>query len=91
MRDLTVMFSDVRGFTPLSERLPPGRIVTLLNILFSALGRRIVGEMGTIDKFIGDAVEFPVVVGGQRLNDVDRMQVLIQQEIFGKRHCPASS
>jgi adenylate cyclase len=56
MRDLTVMFSDIRGFTSLSERLPPGRIVTLLNILFSALGRRIVAEMGTIDKFIGDAI-----------------------------------
>jgi adenylate cyclase len=56
MRELTVMFSDVRGFTPLSERLPPSRIVTLLNILFSALGGRIVAEMGTIDKFIGDAI-----------------------------------
>jgi adenylate cyclase len=56
MRDLTVMFSDVRGFTSLSERLPPSGIVTMLNILFSALGRRIVGEMGTIDKFIGDAI-----------------------------------
>jgi adenylate cyclase len=56
MRELTVMFSDVRGFTPLSERLSPGRIVTLLNILFSALGKRIVEESGTIDKFIGDAI-----------------------------------
>ena len=56
MRELTVMFSDVRGFTPLSERLPPTRIVALLNVLFSALGRRIVEERGTIDKFIGDAI-----------------------------------
>lgn len=56
MRELTVMFSDVRGFTPLSERLPPTRIVTLLNVLFSALGARIVNEQGTIDKFIGDAI-----------------------------------
>jgi adenylate cyclase len=56
MRELTVMFSDVRGFTPLSEQLSPSRIVTLLNVLFSALGKRIVKEMGTIDKFIGDAI-----------------------------------
>ncbi|HQZ11393.1 MAG TPA: adenylate/guanylate cyclase domain-containing protein [Devosia sp.] len=55
-RDLTVMFSDIRGFTALSERLPPESIVTLLNILFSALGKRIVTEMGTIDKFIGDSI-----------------------------------
>jgi adenylate cyclase len=56
MRELTVLFSDIRGFTPLSEHLPPTRIVALLNVLFSALGRRIVAEMGTIDKFIGDAI-----------------------------------
>lgn len=56
MRELTVLFSDIRGFTPLSEHLPPTRIVTLLNVLFSALGKRIVDEMGTIDKFIGDAI-----------------------------------
>ncbi|CAN0551007.1 unnamed protein product, partial [Laminaria digitata] len=56
MRELTLLFSDIRGFTPLSEHLPPTRIVTLLNVLFSALGKRIVDEMGTIDKFIGDAI-----------------------------------
>ena len=56
MRELTVLFSDVRGFTPLSEQLSPSRIVALLNILFSALGKRIVDERGTIDKFIGDAI-----------------------------------
>ena len=56
MRELTLLFSDIRGFTPLSEHLPPTRIVMLLNILFSALGKRIVDEMGTIDKFMGDAV-----------------------------------
>ncbi|HHY48420.1 MAG TPA: adenylate/guanylate cyclase domain-containing protein, partial [Alphaproteobacteria bacterium] len=56
VRELTVMFSDVRGFTPLSERLPPSRIVSLLNVLFGALGERITGEHGTIDKFIGDSI-----------------------------------
>lgn len=56
MRELTILFSDIRGFTPLSEHLPPTRIVTLINILFSALGKRIVDESGTIDKFMGDAV-----------------------------------
>ncbi|MGV3651092.1 MAG: adenylate/guanylate cyclase domain-containing protein, partial [Devosia sp.] len=56
LRELTVMFSDVRGFTPLSEKLGPVPLLALLNTLFSALGRNIVTRSGTIDKFMGDAI-----------------------------------
>jgi adenylate cyclase len=56
MRELTVMFSDVRNFTPLSERLPPTELVNILNRLFAVLGAAIVAHMGTIDKFMGDAI-----------------------------------
>jgi adenylate cyclase len=56
VRELTVMFSDVRNFTPLSERLPPTELVNILNRLFAALGAAIVAQMGTIDKFMGDAI-----------------------------------
>ncbi|MDC9822326.1 adenylate/guanylate cyclase domain-containing protein [Devosia sp. ZB163] len=56
VRRITVLFSDMRGFTSLSERLEPRRILTILNTLFGALGHEIVGRMGTIDKFIGDAI-----------------------------------
>ncbi|ODT13419.1 MAG: hypothetical protein ABS35_37915 [Kaistia sp. SCN 65-12] len=56
VRRITVLFSDMRGFTSLSEKLEPRRILTILNTLFGALGREIVGRMGTIDKFIGDAI-----------------------------------
>ncbi|MCW5718508.1 MAG: adenylate/guanylate cyclase domain-containing protein [Bauldia sp.] len=55
-RELSVMFSDIRDFTTLSEGFVPHKLVTLLNTLFDALGNRITGELGTIDKFIGDAV-----------------------------------
>ena len=55
-RQLSVMFTDVRDFTPLSERLEPQRILFVLNTLFGALGARIVEELGTIDKFVGDAI-----------------------------------
>lgn len=55
-RDVTVLFSDVRGFTPLTEELPAEELVGLLNSLFDALGQEIMSERGTIDKFIGDAV-----------------------------------
>jgi adenylate cyclase len=56
LRPLTIMFSDVRGFTPLSEKLGPVPLLALLNTLFSALGQNIVQRSGTIDKFMGDAI-----------------------------------
>ncbi|MDJ1007585.1 MAG: adenylate/guanylate cyclase domain-containing protein [Paracoccaceae bacterium] len=55
-REVTVLFSDIRGFTTLSERLPPEELVALLNRLFDAFGAEILAERGTIDKYIGDAV-----------------------------------
>ncbi|MDF2983051.1 MAG: adenylate/guanylate cyclase protein [Devosia sp.] len=56
VRRITVLFSDMRGFTSLSEKLEPRRILAILNTLFGALGHEIIGRMGTIDKFIGDAI-----------------------------------
>lgn len=56
MRELTVMFSDVRNFSALAERTAPTDLVAILNRLFAALGAAIVKELGTIDKFMGDAV-----------------------------------
>ncbi len=55
-RELTVMFSDVRNFSALAERLSPAELVSMLNRLFSALGTAIIDRHGTIDKFMGDAV-----------------------------------
>ncbi|WP_325166442.1 CHASE2 domain-containing protein [Thermohalobaculum xanthum] len=54
--DLTVMFTDVRNFTPLSERLAPEEVVSFLNRLLGRLGSEITQEAGVIDKFIGDSV-----------------------------------
>jgi adenylate cyclase len=56
MQPVTVMFSDIRGFTPLSETLSATELVELLNRLFTDLGAEILREQGTIDKFIGDAI-----------------------------------
>ncbi|TMV10313.1 adenylate/guanylate cyclase domain-containing protein [Ruegeria sediminis] len=55
-QDITVMFSDIRGFTPLTETMSATDLVKLLNELFSSVGDQILAEKGTIDKFIGDAV-----------------------------------
>lgn len=56
VREMTVMFSDVRNFTALSERTAPAELVAMLNRLFAGLGAAIVAHLGTIDKFMGDAI-----------------------------------
>ncbi|MFZ2955271.1 MAG: adenylate/guanylate cyclase domain-containing protein [Candidatus Ozemobacteraceae bacterium] len=53
---LTILFSHVRGFDRLTEKLPPEEIVEFLNAYFSAMERAVVSAGGVIDKFIGDAV-----------------------------------
>lgn len=56
VRELTVMFVDVRNFTPISESLPPDELVAFLNRLLGELSHCVVAEHGTIDKFIGDSL-----------------------------------
>ncbi len=55
-RDLTVFFSDIVGFTDISESMPPEDLVHLLNDYFRAVGGPILERRGFIDKYIGDAV-----------------------------------
>lgn len=54
--ELTVLFSDIRGFTTMSETTPPEKIVEMLNIHFSVMADIILKHKGTIDKYIGDAI-----------------------------------
>jgi adenylate cyclase len=56
IRDMTLMFMDIRGFTPISERLNPQELVTFLNKLLSPLSEAILRREGAIDKYIGDSI-----------------------------------
>ncbi|MBT9568904.1 MAG: adenylate/guanylate cyclase domain-containing protein [Thiobacillus sp.] len=55
-RDMTVLFSDIRGFTNFSERLPPAELSNVLNAYLSTMTRIVQQHRGTIDKYIGDAI-----------------------------------
>jgi len=55
-RVITVLFSDLRGFTSLSEELTPQQLVQQLNEYFNRMVAVIHGHTGGIDKFIGDAI-----------------------------------
>lgn len=55
-RELSVLFTDVRGFTTISEKLEPGELVRLLNSYFTPMTACVIKRDGTLDKFIGDAL-----------------------------------
>lgn len=55
-RPMTVLFSDIAGFTGMSERLPPQTLVKVLNAWLETMSQPIHAERGVIDKYIGDAI-----------------------------------
>jgi len=56
MRQLTVLFCDIRGFTRISEQLAPEELTQLLNRFLTPLTEVILNEQGTIDKYMGDCI-----------------------------------
>jgi adenylate cyclase len=55
-REMTVLFSDVRGFTTISEGMDPKQLTQLMNALLTPMTRVIHKNRGTIDKYMGDAI-----------------------------------
>ena len=54
--EVTVLFSDIRGFTTISEKLDAREVVEMLNAYFTRVCEPILAQGGTVDKYIGDAV-----------------------------------
>ncbi|MCL1865242.1 MAG: adenylate/guanylate cyclase domain-containing protein [Spirochaetes bacterium] len=55
-RELTIFFSDIAGFTSISEKLSPVELVRLLNEYLSEMTNIIISHGGTVDKYMGDAI-----------------------------------
>ena len=55
-KEVTVFFSDIRGFTTLSEKVTPTVLVEILNKYFTVMTEQVMEHGGVVDKYIGDAV-----------------------------------
>lgn len=55
-KEITILFSDIRGFTSISEKTTPQELVRILNMYFSAVTSAIIENDGVLDKYIGDAI-----------------------------------
>jgi adenylate cyclase len=93
MRNVSVFFSDVAGFTSISEKLAPADLVALMNEYLSAMTDVIQEHGGFVDKYIGDAI---VAIFGAPLDDPDHASNAVRaalrcRERLGElnRHLPA--
>ncbi len=74
-RELTVLFSDVRGFTTISEGLDPTQLTGLMNEFLTPMTRVIHHHRGTIDKYMGDAI---MAFWGAPVNDPQHARYALQ-------------
>ena len=72
IRTVSIVMSDLRGFSGLSERLGPERMIGLLNRYLGAMTPVILGHRGTINEFIGDAILVLFGAPFERPDDAER-------------------
>jgi adenylate cyclase len=90
-REISILFSDIRGFTSLSETIAPDFLVRILNEYLGEMTDLIFERDGTLDKFIGDAV---MAFWGAPLDDADHarksvntaVQMVRALDAFNERH-----
>ena len=74
-RNMTVLFSDIRGFTTMSEKGTPEDVVAQLNELFTRMVAVVFDHRGTVDKFVGDMI---MALYGAPLDDEDHADHAVQ-------------
>jgi adenylate cyclase len=89
-RELTVMFSDLRNFTQLSEGLDAQELTALMNAYLTPMTDAILAAEGTVDKYIGDAImafwNAPLDVADHARRAVDAaLQMRLELEAFNRR------
>src|SRR5918996_2547835 len=77
-RTVSILFSDLRGFTTLSERMEPGRIAAHLSEYFDAMTAAIFAHRGMINDFVGDAV---MAVFGAPMDDAEHGWNAVQSAV----------
>ncbi|PKA26276.1 adenylate cyclase [Leptospira sp. mixed culture ATI2-C-A1] len=81
-QEVSVLFSDIRGYTTLSEKMKPEQVISFLNEYFTAMTEVILGYGGMIDKYIGDSIMClfgaPVFQEDHRQNALDCAVEMVQ-------------
>jgi len=81
-REVTMLFGDIRGFTELSAKQTPQKIIEILNVCMTKISRVIEGEGGVIDKYVGDEVMAifgaPTIVPDHALRAVSTGMLIIE-------------
>jgi len=86
-KEITVMFSDIRGFTPLSEQMTPQQNFNFINSYLGRMGPIIREHHGFIDKYIGDAIMalFPTDADNAVQASIDMLKLLVKYNQGRKR------
>ena len=86
-RELTMFFSDIVGFTSISERLQPGVLATMINEYLSLVSDIIQDAHGTVDKYVGDSVvafwNAPLAVADHALRAL-QAAIVCQEELLSR-------
>lgn len=77
-KEITVFFSDIRGFTALSEKTTPRQLVEILNKYFTAMSEEVLKNKGVLDKYIGDAI---MAFWGAPIDDPDQADNAIKAAV----------
>jgi len=80
-RDMTVLFSDIRSFTTISERMTPRQNFEFLNGYLERVGPIVRQHRGVIDKYIGDAIMALFATVPQDADDALRCAIALQREV----------